>query len=423
MDMQERTLRAKISQVVAECRAILEKAEKEKRAMRSDENEQYNRLDSELDRLNLELALYLKNSTRDNFNHDEFRKVLFGDETLFESPVSRNYGKRDQRDLRYEPEGRRAAFERYIREGVNALDGSEYRALQADSSTAGGYLVLPMQLANRLIVGLNNSVFIRNLATIYPCPGSESLGAPTVENDLGDPTWTSELGTGNEDNTLSFGKRELTPHPLARLIKVSNKLVRAAFIDVESVVMDRFAYKFGTVQENAFLNGSGSNQPMGVFTAAQSGFGITTSRDVSTGNTTTAITADGLIEALYSLKAQYRKNAQWIFHRDAVKKIRKLKDGDGQYLWQVGFAQNKPDSILGLPYNESEYCPNTFTAGLYVGIVGDFSFYWIAEALQMQIQRLVELYAASNQTGYIGRIELDGMPVDENAFSRVTLAP
>jgi HK97 family phage major capsid protein len=162
---------------------------------------------------------------------------------------------------------------------------------------------------------------------------------------------------------------------------------------------------------------------MGVFTAAQSGFGISTGRDVSTGNTTTAITADGLIEALYSLKAQYRKNAQWIFHRDAVKKIRKLKDGDGQYLWQVGFAQNKPDSILGLPYNESEYCPNTFTAGLYVGIVGDFSFYWIAEALQMQIQRLVELYATSNQTGYIGRVELDAMPVDENAFARVTLAP
>jgi len=55
-------------------------------------------------------------------------------------------------------------------------------------------------------------------------------------------------------------------------------------------------------------------------------------RDVSTSNTTTAITCDGLLEALMSLKAQYRKNCVWIFHRDAIKMIRKLKYGDGSYV-------------------------------------------------------------------------------------------
>jgi len=418
MKEQERSIRAKMAKALAEGRAILDRAEKENRALRTDENEKYDRIDAEIDNLSRQLNLYLKDETRDDFQSTHPDIVDYRPHP----DQQRFMAVGEQRDLRYEVEGRREAFQRYLRDGVNALDGVEYRALQADSDTAGGYLVMPLQLVNRLIAGLNDSVFIRNLATVFPCPKSESLGAPVLDNDLGDPTWTAEIATGTEDSTMSFGKRELTPHPIARLLKVSNKLIRASFLDAEAIVAQRFVYKFGIVQENAYLNGTGANQPMGVFTAAASGFGITTSRDVSTGNTTTAITTDGLIEALYSLKAQYRKNAQWIFHREAIKKIRKLKDGDGNYIWQPGFVQNKPDTILGCRYNESEYAPNTWTAGQYVGIIGDFSFYWIAEALSMSIQRLVELYAANNQVGFIGRQELDGMPVDENAFARVTLA-
>lgn len=78
--------------------------------------------------------------------------------------------------------------------------------------------------------------------------------------------------------------------------------------------------------------------------------------------------------------------------------------------------------LLGSPFNMSEYAPNTFTTGQYVGIFGDFSNYWIADALDMQVQRLVELYAATNQTGLIGRMETDGMPVLAEAFARVKLA-
>jgi HK97 family phage major capsid protein len=108
--------------------------------------------------------------------------------------------------------------------------------------------------------------------------------------------------------------------------------------------------------------------------------------------------------------------------RETVKKTRKLKDGAGQYIWQLGLASGKPDTILGVPYFESEYAPSAFTAGKYIEIVGDFSNYWIVDALSMAIQRLVELYAATNQVGFIGRQELDGMPVLEEAFARVTLA-
>ena len=110
-----------------------------------------------------------------------------------------------------------------------------------------------------------------------------------------------------------------------------------------------------------------------------------------------------------------------------MKAIRKLRSdsgagaGTGDYLWQPAVVAGEPDTLIGRPVRKSEYVPNTMTTGQYVGIVGDFSYYWIADVLAYQIQRLVELYAESNQTGYIGRKEADGQPVLAEAFARVKL--
>jgi HK97 family phage major capsid protein len=243
---------------------------------------------------------------------------------------------------------------------------------------------------------------------------------PYLAADPADADWTSELGTGNEDSSMNFGKRELNPKPLAKRIKVSNKLLRLT-PDVERLMIERLAYKFGITFEKAGMTGSGANQPLGVFTASADG--ISTGRDVSTSNTQTMFTTDGLKEAKYALKAGYWPKAKWLFHRTAVKHLSKLKDGEGKYLWQSSVQMGQPDMLEGLPLFTSEYAPSTFTAGLYVGILGDFSYYHIADALDFSIQRLNELYAATNQTGFIGRLESDGMPVLEEAFVRVKLAP
>ena len=300
------------------------------------------------------------------------------------------------------------------------MSGEELRALQVDSDEAGGYLVAPEQFVAELIKAVDNAVFIRQLATVHPLTTSASLGAPALDADPADADWTSEIGSAAEDSTMDFGKRELKPHPVSKLIKVSNRLIRISSIGVEALVRNRLAYKFGVTHEKGFLTGSGSGQPLGVFTASDQG--ISTGRDVSTGNTTTSMTFDGLIESKYTLKGQYWNKARWMFHRDGVKQIAKLKDGDGQYIWIPSVRVGEPDRLLNFPVMMSEYAPNTFTTGLYVGILGDFSHYWIADALDMQVQRLVELYARTNQTGFIGRMESDGMPVLEEAFVRVKLA-
>lgn len=314
------------------------------------------------------------------------------------------------------------AFRRAI-VGQNPFVGEgaeEFRAFQSDSDTEGGYLVAPQQFVSELIKFVDDQTFIRGEATKYQVGKASSLGVPTLDTDAADTDWTGELLTGSEETTARFGKRELYPHPLAKRLKISKTLMRKAVMPVDQILRERLGYKVGVTQEKAFLTGTGNKQPLGVFTASADG--VTTARDVSTGNTTTSITWDGLVEAKYSLKGAYWSKAKWLFHRDALKMITKLKDGDGLPLWRPSYQAGEPDLILGSPLMMSEFAPNTFTTGLYVGMFADFSKYWIADALDMTIQILTELYAETNQDGFIARMETDGMPVLAEAFARVKLA-
>lgn len=415
MSQKVKDLRDQRGKLLADARKILDKAESEKRALSDEENAVYT-------------AVFDK--------QESMRSAIEREEILIEAERSaaeqklrdsdandKNSGNRT--NVQGECTGRRgteeyrAAFRKFLAGGRAACTEAETRALSADSDIGGGYTIAPEQFVSQLIKNVDDMVFIRSRATKFRLASASSMGAASLDADPADADWTSELATGNEDSAMSFGKRELHPRPLAKRLKVSNKLSQLSG-GIETLVLDRLAYKFGVTQEKAFLTGSGANQPLGVFTASANG--ITTARDISTGNTTTAPTFDGLISAKFALKGSYWNTADWIFHRDVLAVVAKLKDGDGQYLWRESVIAGEPDRLLGRPVIMSEFAPNTLTTGLYVGILGDFSNYWIADAIDMQIQRLVELYAETNQVGFIGRLETDGMPVLSEAFVRVKLA-
>jgi len=402
---------------IADARSILDKADTEKRGLSAEENATYDTIFAKSEELRASIAREesLATAERDAAEASLRSKDARKDTTSGKSvdDETRALGQTGTDEYR-------AAFSKLLAQGHRNLSDAETRALQADIDTSGGFTVAPIQWVNQLIKNIDDQVFIRGRATKFRLTNSASMGAPTLVNNPADSDWTTELATGNEDSTLSFGKRELNPHPLAKRLKVSNKLIAMSAMGIDAFVRERLAYKFGITQEKAFLTGTGVNQPLGLFTASANG--IPTSRDVSTGNTTTAPTFDGLIEAKFSLKGAYWNQADWIFHRDVLKGLTKLKDGEGEYIWRQAITDGEPDRLLGRPITMSEYAPNTLTTGLYVGILGDFSQYWIADALDFQVQVLKELYAETNQTGYIGRLETDGMPVLAEAFARVKLA-
>lgn len=401
-------LREERNRLVTQARTILTKAETEKRDLTTEEQGQYDILMTDQQR------------KADAIGREERQIQIERDLAAEQIPGTRSKELDDEkRTGPRETKEYRSVFNKFLAEGSRGMSGDEIRALQAGSAVDGGFLVAPIQMVDTLIKFLDNEVFIRSRATKFPVGTAAGLGAPSLDTDIDDADWTAEVATGNEDSSMKLGKRELHPHPLAKRIKISNKLLRSSVMPVDTLVTDRLGYKFAVSQEKAFMTGSGANQPLGIFTASASG--VSASRDVSTDNTATDITFNGLINAKYSLKSQYQKIAEWLFHRDAVKMIAKIKDLDGQYIWQASRTAADPDMLLGRPINMSEYAPNTFTSGLYVGMFADFSKYWIADAMDMQIQVLKELYAETNQTGYIGRQESDGMPVLEEAFARVKL--
>jgi len=395
--------------LVKQARDLLDKAYAEKRDMTAEEETQYEKYMTDVDKIG------------DQIEKEERLQDLEKEMTkLVDEPVKPDPGENRNKNP-YATKEYREAFNGFLKNGVKGMETKEIRALQVDQDIYGGYLVAPEQFVMELIKELDNEVFIRTLATTYQIDTAESLGAPALDNDPADPDWTEEISEADEDSTMSIGKRNLYPHPLSKLIKVSRTLLRKSRTGAEALVKSRLAYKFGTTEENAFLNGSENNSPLGVFTASNNGIPSSSTYDISTANTSSTPTADGLINCKYALKAQYWKKAVWIFHRDIVKLIRKLKTGEGDYIWRPGIANDAQDTILEIPYRMSEYAPNTIAASAYVGILGDFSYYWIADALDMEIQRLEEKYATTNQVGFIGRKETDGMPVLAAAFRRVKL--
>ena len=260
----------------------------------------------------------------------------------------------------------RKAFQRFLKVGERGLTNSEVKSLRGDSDAEGGFLKAPQEVVSQYVIFVNDLVFMRQFATVYPLDRAESLGIPTIESDIADGDWTAELGTGSEDTGLKPGKRELKPLPVAKRIKVTRTLLRQAAIDVEMLVRDRLGYKFAITQEKAFLNGTGANQPLGVFTASSNG--ISTNRDTVAASAT-VLAGDDFINAKHNLKAAYwnRPNTRWILSRQVISAARKLKDTTSNYIWAPGLGPGGgltgglPQTLVDVPYCISEYAPSTMT--------------------------------------------------------------
>lgn len=309
---------------------------------------------------------------------------------------------------------------------ARALSGNmthmqEYRnSMDLGIDTQSGNLTAPMEFVQELIKGLDNILFMRNIAkTIGPIGAAQSLGFPYRITEAGDVTWSGEIVAAGEETTVTYGRREFKPQKLAKLVKLSRTLMQHAPM-AESTILNEILYRLSAAQENAYMSGDGVAKPLGIFTASADG--ISTVRDVSAGNTATTVTFDGLIEAKYSLKEQYLRGAEWVMHRNLAKMLAKIKDKDDQYIWQPSVALGQPDLLLGKPTHMSEYAPNTYATGLYAAVLGNFRLgYWICDANNVNIQVLNELYAVTNQIGYIVDYFGDGAPVINEAFARVKM--
>lgn len=312
------------------------------------------------------------------------------------------------------------AFKKYLRYGAGELSGEERKALSAGEGAAGGYLVQDTYWAG-LIVKAQEMSCMRRISNVLPPVPSGAVIAPAEDSVFSDAAWTTEIDTGSADAVKPFGQRRLQPHPVAKRVLVSNTFMRTPTFDVEAYVRDRLGYKFGVTQEEAFINGTGAQQPMGLLN--------TVSLPTFTTASSNVIYGDDIINWIYALPAAYlgKPKTRIVCNRAFIRKIRALATPVSgttftNYLWQPGLASGVPNTILDVPYELTDRLDDgldgsdVWEDNAVVAVVGDFSYYWIVDALQMSVQRLVELYAATNQTGFIGRMESDGQAVMAEAF-------
>jgi len=296
-------------------------------------------------------------------------------------------------------------------------------AFANDVDADGGYLHAPVQWVAKLLQSVDAEVFVRRYAQVVPVTTSDSIGFPALTTDFADADWTPEVGTIVPDESAVLTERDFKPQQLTKEIDVSMKLLRTAALSPESIVRDRMAAKFAAAEEKAYLTGDGSGKPLGIFATSGTG-AIPTSRDCTTAATTTAFTSDILRAARFMLRPAYRSGARWLLCTDALSKIYLFKDAvNGSYMWQPSLIAGVADTIDGFPVDESEYSPNTFTAGLYFGALVNWNKgYFIADLMDVTIQRLNELLARNSKVGFIGRKFTDGGPIDAQAFVRLKLA-
>jgi len=270
-------------------------------------------------------------------------------------------------------------------------------ALQVGTDSEGGYLV-PDEFERTLVEALQEENIFRTMAKIIQTASGDRK-IPVVASK-GTASWVDEEGAIPESDD-AFGQVSIGAYKLATMIKVSEELLNDSVFNLESYIAREFARRIGAKEEESFFIGNGTGKPTGIFNATGGAeLGVTAA-------SATAITVDEIMDLFYSLKSPYRKNAVFVMNDSTVKAIRKLKDGNGQYLWQPSISAGQPDTILNRPVKTSAYVP-AIAAGAKTIAFGDFGYYWIADRQGRSFQRLNELYAATGQVGFKATQRVDG---------------
>ena len=302
----------------------------------------------------------------------------------------------------------KGAFWNYVRGAAAAP--AVMNALQVGTDTEGGFLC-PDEYERTLVQGLEEENVLRTICTVIRTSSGDRK-IPVVASH-GTAYWVEEEG----DYTLSdesFGQIVLGAHKIGTMIKVSEELLHDSFFSLDTYMAAEFARRIGAKEEDGIINGNGTTQPGGLLNATYgAGTGVTT-------GTTGAIAADDIIDLVHSIKSVYRKNAVFLMNDSTIRAIRKLKDGNGNYMWQPGLKEGQPDMLLNFRVHTSAYMPEVGSGNKPI-LFGDFKHYWIADRQGRTFQRLNELYAATGQVGFRAFQRVDGRLVLAEAIKALAV--
>lgn len=275
--------------------------------------------------------------------------------------------------------------------------------LQEGVDADGGYLV-PEEYDHRLIDVLDEENIMRKLAHKITTSGEHKINIAATKPAA---AWIEE-GGALQFSDATFSQILLDAHKLHVAIKVTEELLYDNAFRLENYIIEQFGKALANAEEDAFLNGTGVGQPLGLFAATGGG---------TVADTVTTLTADDIMKLVYALKRPYRKNAKFILNDQTIATIRTFKDNNGAYMWQPALTHGEPDRLLGYEVHTSPFAPVDAIA------FGDYSYYNIGDRGTRSFKQLNELFAGNGMIGFVAKERVDGKLILPEAVQILKVTP
>ena len=303
-------------------------------------------------------------------------------------------------------------FDKWLRKGKENLTPDEVKVLTVGNDTTAGYLA-PPEYVRELIKGIVDYSPIRSIARIR----STSQRSIQVPKRTGEFTaqWVAEQGTRSETTGYTVGLEEIAAHEMYALVDISEQELEDSVFNLEAEMNSEFTEQFAKAEGAAFVSGTAVGQPQGILT------GLPGTRSQTSINND-ALAADDLINAAHNVKAEYARNGSFILSRSTLAAVRKMQDGEGQYVFQPGvYAMGVGSNILGHPIVECTDMP-AIANGTVPVVFGDFRRgYMIVDRTVLSIMRDPFTQASSGNVRYIARRRVGGQVILDEALTKITI--
>jgi len=276
------------------------------------------------------------------------------------------------------------------------------RALSAVDGSSGGYTV-PEGFINRLEEALLMFGGMREAAEIIRTDSGADLPYPVANDTSNEGEYLGESVSAATELEPAFGAIVLKAYKCSsKVVRVPTELLEDSAFDIVSYLGRTLGERIARKGNREFTVGAGASGPTGITV------------DATTGVTTAAaaiIKADELLELVHSVDPAYRIGARWMLNDATLLYLRKLKDGNGNYLWQQGLAGVQPNSLCGFPYTINPHMAS-ITNSAITAVFGQLSAYKIREVRALRMYRLSELYRLNDQDAFVAFMRNDGKLVD-----------
>ena len=298
----------------------------------------------------------------------------------------------------------RSAFAEYLMRGTGGVSAEHISLFEKRAGLQGlnGGVIVPKTLASTIEIALKSYGGMFEAGQIITTATGGDLIMPTINDTSAKATIVAEYNQSTK-KTPSFGSEILKAYTYRTpIVPVSQELLQDSGFNLEQLLGGLLAESFGRGINEDLTIGSGTSKPKGIITSAT---------DSGTKATATGVTLDNVIDLIKSVDSAYARNGKFMFNRDTLYSLIKIKDSTGRYIWQEGARDGTPATLFGKSYVLNDDIPS-IGAGNSSILFGDFSKYKIRMVKDFRVIRLNELLAEYLSIGLFGFARIDGVLLD-----------